>query len=193
MQVLNVAAGGDLYQDLYQGTGTSLQHRQNVPGWHGTHEIQIEPGSLLHRIVEAERLRVNSFHHQAVRRVASGFIASAKANDGVIEAIEARGPGFALGVQWHPERMVTRCQASKSSSPLLCKLVEEARRAFSFARLRWSGLASGFDPFPHRNVFSPQRRVTPSEHARPFAHVEAPLSTISTRFRPLSPSTAGKG
>ncbi|HLS91037.1 MAG TPA: gamma-glutamyl-gamma-aminobutyrate hydrolase family protein [Limnochordia bacterium] len=125
MQVLNVAAGGDLYQDLYQGTGTSLQHRQNAPGWHGTHEIQIEPGSLLHRIVGAERLRVNSFHHQAVRRVASGFIASAKANDGVIEAIEATGPGFALGVQWHPERMVTRCQASEK---LFAAFVQACRK-----------------------------------------------------------------
>lgn len=113
MQALNVAAGGDIHQDLYQATGTSLQHQQKAPAWHGTHEVHIETQSLLHQTVGLVRLRVNSFHHQAVRRVAPGFVACAQAEDGVIEAIERAGSGFVVGVQWHPERMLPACHASQ--------------------------------------------------------------------------------
>jgi putative glutamine amidotransferase len=113
MQVLNVAAGGDLHQDIRVATGSPLQHVQQAPGWHGTHEITLSEGSLLRAVLKEERLRVNTFHHQAVRRVAPGFVASAAAADGIIEAIEKEGDAFVLGVQWHPERMLPQAEASQ--------------------------------------------------------------------------------
>lgn len=104
-QLLNVAAGGDLYQDLFRQAKTRLQHVQRAPRWHGTHRVQIAPGSLLAAVAGAGSLRVNSFHHQAIRRVAPGFVASAHASDGVVEAVERPGHPFTLGVQWHPEHL----------------------------------------------------------------------------------------
>lgn len=109
IQVLNVAAGGDLHQDL--GSVARLQHSQRAPRWHASHRVTVRPGSLLARLLHAGKgdVPVNSFHHQAVRQVAPGFRAVAEASDGVVEAIELDGEGhFCLGVQWHPEHMVGR-------------------------------------------------------------------------------------
>jgi len=113
MQVLNVAAGGDLYQDLREDAGTTLQHDQQAPPWYGTHAVDVAEGSGLRAILQEGRVRVNSFHHQAVRRVAPGFLPAARAADGVIEAIERPGGAFTIGVQWHPERMHPACRASR--------------------------------------------------------------------------------
>lgn len=117
LQVLNVAAGGDLYQDL-GGVG-SLQHDQRAPRWHATHQVSVRAGSTLARLLggegqEALTIRVNSFHHQAIRRVAPGFRVVAEASDGLVEAIELDdSPGFCLGVQWHPEHLVGRMAAQR--------------------------------------------------------------------------------
>lgn len=105
MQVLNVAAGGTVYQDLVLGVKQPLKHFQEAPRWYGTHHIEIHPGTKLAGIFNVSRLRVNSFHHQAVHRVAPGFRVSAVAPDGVIEAIEAGAHPFGVGVQFHPEGM----------------------------------------------------------------------------------------
>ncbi len=105
-QVLNVAAGGTLIQDLPSQGRTRLQHYQRAPRWHASHHITIEPGSKLASILEAEALLVNSFHHQAVRTPGQGFAIVARTADDVPEAIESTGHPFALGVQWHPEGMV---------------------------------------------------------------------------------------
>jgi len=113
MQALNVAAGGDLHQDVRHDVRTSLQHFQKAPAWHGTHSVEVYGGSRLRTIVEKAHLRVNTFHHQAVRRIGSGFVVSAVAGDGVVEAIERPGAAFALGVQWHPERMFFRSEESR--------------------------------------------------------------------------------
>jgi putative glutamine amidotransferase len=108
MQVMNVVAGGTLIQDLVsQGRG-SLQHRQKAPRWHGSHWIDVVPQSKLAAILGAEELRVNSFHHQAVKDVAPGMEVSATSSDGVVEAIESTRHRFAVGVQWHPENMWRR-------------------------------------------------------------------------------------
>ncbi|HCF48831.1 MAG TPA: peptidase C26 [Syntrophomonas sp.] len=98
IQVLNVAAGGTLCQDLQTG----MSHQQNAPRNHLFHDIFIEKQSRLGRIYQASRMRVNSFHHQAAKRLAPGFAVTALSPDGTIEAIEFES-GFALGVQWHPE------------------------------------------------------------------------------------------
>jgi putative glutamine amidotransferase len=105
IQVLNVAAGGTLYQDISQHSKEILKHRQSAPGWHASHTIQIEPGSLVYDIFGKQTGRVNSFHHQAVRDIADGFYVSARSLDGIIEAIESKEHRFMLGVQFHPEMM----------------------------------------------------------------------------------------
>lgn len=106
-QVLAVAAGGTLYQDLPTQVPGCLKHSQQAPRWHPTHTVRIQPGSRLARILPLE-LRVNSFHHQAVRGVPPGWTAAAAAMDGVNEAIESLAHPFAIGVQWHPEAMWDR-------------------------------------------------------------------------------------
>jgi putative glutamine amidotransferase len=104
-QMLNVAAGGTLYQDLASQKPGALQHSQKAPRDHLSHSVNAERDTLLHRIVGQERFTVNSFHHQAVKQLAPGFRATAWAADGVIEAYEQPDSPFVLGVQWHPENL----------------------------------------------------------------------------------------
>ncbi|MEC5425639.1 gamma-glutamyl-gamma-aminobutyrate hydrolase family protein [Virgibacillus sp. C22-A2] len=106
-QTLNIAAGGDMYQDIYaQVDGQLLQHRQKAPIDYGSHFVNVTQGSLLHQLTGSEKIRVNSLHHQANRRVPNSFQVGGKASDGVIEAVESNEHAFVLGVQWHPEGMV---------------------------------------------------------------------------------------
>lgn len=105
IQMLNVAAGGTLYQDIYMRSDATLKHRQDAPRWYATHNIQIQAGSRLLNILGHSTIRVNSFHHQAVKEVAPDFVVSAVASDGVIEGIESTRHDFAIGIQCHPEGM----------------------------------------------------------------------------------------
>lgn len=100
MQLLNVAAGGSLYQDLRKQIPKAMEHQR---GGKPAHLIEVKKGTLLAKILKGDRLRVNSAHHQGVKQVAPGYVANAEAPDGVIEGIEAIGSSFVLGVQWHPE------------------------------------------------------------------------------------------
>jgi putative glutamine amidotransferase len=110
LQVMNVAGGGTLVQDIPSQLTGALAHSLNVPpnlAYSLAHEVWIEKDSLLANLMR-ERLaddtcEVNSRHHQAVKDVARGFRVSATAPDGVIEAIEDPAAAFCLGVQWHPE------------------------------------------------------------------------------------------
>jgi putative glutamine amidotransferase len=109
MQVLSVAAGGTIYQDIASDMPQpTLCHLQKGPGWYASHTIDILHGSRLQQIVGSTSTRVNSFHHQAVRDVGDGFVATAHSKDGVIEAIENPTHSFALGVECHPELMWER-------------------------------------------------------------------------------------
>ncbi|MFZ5639122.1 MAG: gamma-glutamyl-gamma-aminobutyrate hydrolase family protein [Bacillota bacterium] len=108
MQVLNIAAGGSVHQDIGRGIRNPLKHSQQAPRWYPTHRLDIEPGSLLEGILQAESVRVNSFHHQAVKNLAPGFAVTARSSDGVIEAIERIDARFTMGVQFHPECMWER-------------------------------------------------------------------------------------
>jgi putative glutamine amidotransferase len=107
VQVLNVAAGGTLVQDIPSGVATDLNHSIDVPKDHLAHPIRVTPGTRLAQalgsVANLERCNVNSRHHQSVARVAPEFVASAESPDGVIEAIERPGATFCVGVQWHPE------------------------------------------------------------------------------------------
>lgn len=100
-QVLNVAAGGTLWQDI----GTGMSHEQNAPRSDPFHDIFIAADSRLAVLGDAATARVNSFHHQAVNRLGSMMVATATAPDGTIEAIESKQDWFMLGVQWHPESL----------------------------------------------------------------------------------------
>jgi len=104
IQVVNVAFGGTLYQDLSQLPGPILQHNQKsdraVPG----HSVEIQMETMLSRIFGTVKIRTNSFHHQAIMDVAPGFIISGQTSDGIIEGIENKDATI-LGVQWHPEMM----------------------------------------------------------------------------------------
>lgn len=105
-QILNIALGGDMYQDIYSQKQTMLQHSQRAPRGHASHTITIVENTLLHSIYGKGMAKVNSFHHQAVRNVKPNFQISAVAKDGIIEAFESSQHDFVVGVQWHPEEMV---------------------------------------------------------------------------------------
>jgi len=106
-QILNVAAGGSMYQDLQkQYTYAPLiQHDQVAPTWHESHTILIKPDSLLNKVLLVDQCKTNSFHHQAIKDPAPSFQVVAHSRDGVVEAIESTIHSYVLGVQWHPECM----------------------------------------------------------------------------------------
>ncbi|MFB4160891.1 gamma-glutamyl-gamma-aminobutyrate hydrolase family protein [Geomicrobium sp. JSM 1781026] len=105
-QVVNIAAGGDMYQDIYaQKDEELLQHQQKAPRFHTSHYIDVVQNTKLAELSGSTRYRVNSYHHQAVREIAPGFRVSATSSDGVIEAFESDAHRFVLNVQWHPENL----------------------------------------------------------------------------------------
>jgi putative glutamine amidotransferase len=108
VQVLNVAAGGTLVQDLPSAHPSALAHSITEPKNQIAHDVQISANTRLAELLASRAgaddvLPVNSRHHQSVKDAAPGFVVSATATDGVIEAIEKPGESFCLGVQWHPE------------------------------------------------------------------------------------------
>ncbi|MBK5295593.1 MAG: gamma-glutamyl-gamma-aminobutyrate hydrolase family protein [Vicinamibacteria bacterium] len=107
VQVLNVAAGGSLVQDIGAEVHGALVHQVDTTPSTIAHEVLVASGSMLATLMadrlEGDALMVNSRHHQAVKQLAPGFVASATAPDGVIEAIELADLPFCVGVQWHPE------------------------------------------------------------------------------------------
>jgi putative glutamine amidotransferase len=106
-QLLHVALGGTLIQHIPDEIPGALAHEQPNPRDEPGHSISVLPGTLLHRIVGADSLDVNSAHHQAAKDASDQIIINAEAPDGVIEGIEAIGKRFCLGVQWHPEYKVS--------------------------------------------------------------------------------------
>ncbi len=110
VQLMNIAMGGTIYQDLASqwDKGQLQKHSQSAPDWYGSHQVEIVKGSKLAVIMEVDKIRTNSFHHQAIKEPASCFSITAKCGDGVIEGIESNFHTFALGVQWHPEKMWER-------------------------------------------------------------------------------------
>lgn len=102
-QLLNVVMGGSLIQHIPDEVDTNIDHEQKTPKHLPSHEVLVEKNTLLHAITKLEKFNVNSTHHQAVKNIGKGVIVSAKAPDGVIEAIEKSNHKFCLCVQWHPE------------------------------------------------------------------------------------------
>jgi len=106
-QLLHVVLGGTLIQHIPDAVPDALAHEQPNPRTEAGHTVRVLTGSLLHKIVEADELPVNSAHHQAADKVPDGVVVDAVAEDGVIEGIEHAGYRFCLGVQWHPEYMIS--------------------------------------------------------------------------------------
>jgi len=106
-QLLHVALGGTLIQHIPDEVPDALAHEQPNPRDEPGHSVSVLPGTLLHRIVHADSLDVNSAHHQAAKDASDRIIINAVAPDGVIEGIEAIDKRFCLGVQWHPEYKVS--------------------------------------------------------------------------------------
>jgi putative glutamine amidotransferase len=102
-QLLAVVLGGTLIQHIPDSVPGALAHEQPNPRHEPGHEVAVVPGTLLHRIVGATAMHVNSAHHQAVRAPGPHAVVNATTSDGVIEGIEDPRQRFCLGVQWHPE------------------------------------------------------------------------------------------
>jgi putative glutamine amidotransferase len=106
VQILNVYLGGTLWQDVESQVKQPVKHVQTAMEDYRSHTVRVRPKSLLHELAGQTEMRVNSFHHQAIRKVAPPLVAVAESADGVVEAVELRKPHpeqFVLGVQWHPE------------------------------------------------------------------------------------------
>jgi putative glutamine amidotransferase len=123
VQVMNVAAGGSLVQDIASQVDTEIEHA-SVPEDRARHDVIIERGTKLSGIIGERELNVNSSHHQAIGRIGDGLRVTAHAPDGVIEGLEDPRHPFYVGVQWHPEDM----KDEGSASSLFGAFVDAARR-----------------------------------------------------------------
>lgn len=109
LQLINIALGGSLYQDIYTQIPNCLGHspkhtlRSNL-----YHSVKIEKDSKLFDIFKTQDLKVNSFHHQSVKKLGSDLKITALSNDGIVEAIESIKENFLVAVQWHPENLVEK-------------------------------------------------------------------------------------
>jgi putative glutamine amidotransferase len=125
VQVLNVALGGSLYQDVATEPGTTLTHSQKEPRDQPTHKVKVAPGSRLADVMGADEVEVNSMHHQALKTLGRGLVAVAWAPDQLVEGVEMpEQPSFVLGVQWHPEELTGHSDAARR---LFAALVTHAR------------------------------------------------------------------
>jgi putative glutamine amidotransferase len=107
-QLLHVILGGTLIQHIPDEVDNALAHEQPNPRTEAGHIVKVTRGTLLHRIVGTDTLPVNSAHHQAAKDISDNIIVNAFAEDGVIEGIEDDRYRFCLGVQWHPEYLISK-------------------------------------------------------------------------------------
>lgn len=107
LQVINIALGGTVFQDLSLRKEKTLNHKpETVIRFKKRHKVKIKEDSRLYSIIEKKEIVVNTSHHQVIKDVAPGLSASAWSEDGVVEALESKGKEFLMSVQWHPEAMV---------------------------------------------------------------------------------------
>ena len=111
MQIMNIAFGGNLYQDLGKN-GFNDHFVGSSPINHHVHTVELAEHSRIQQIIGDKQLQVNSFHHQAIKQVAEEFTVTAQTTDGVIEAIEMPGSRYIQAVQWHPE-MLYDCEINQ--------------------------------------------------------------------------------
>jgi putative glutamine amidotransferase len=124
VQVLNVAAGGSLVQDIPSAVQSTVNHSIDTPKNHIAHNVRVTRGTVLAELLGTEQRSVNSRHHQSVGTVANNFVVSAVSADGIVEAIEKPDASFCVGVQWHPENFWSTGEFSN----LFKSFVQSARR-----------------------------------------------------------------
>lgn len=118
IQLLNVACGGALYQDVATQHPTAIKHDYfpavvKLPRDHLAHEVRVQPGSRLADALGTEGCQVNSMHHQGIKRLAPTLSAAAHAPDGLVEGVEMPAEPFVVGVQWHPEELTATHEPSR--------------------------------------------------------------------------------
>ncbi|MBI3632045.1 MAG: gamma-glutamyl-gamma-aminobutyrate hydrolase family protein [Candidatus Vogelbacteria bacterium] len=129
LQIINIGLGGTLHQDLYSEWSQKIQHNNSEKGRdYLAHSVELDRTSKLFSIIDKDEFLVNSLHHQGIEQLSEGLIASAVAEDGLIEAVELPNHNFFIGVQWHPEELT-------SNNPQWLKLFE----AFITAASKTSG------------------------------------------------------
>lgn len=126
-QMLNVALGGTLYQDVKSQLPGCIAHQQHQIAPYTSHSVTIDDGTKLHAIYGDTKIATNSFHHQAVKDIAPGLIITARAADGVIEGFEKPDHPYFIGVQWHPERLVER-EENAAHKQLFKSFVDACRK-----------------------------------------------------------------
>jgi putative glutamine amidotransferase len=127
IQLINVALGGTLFQDLPSERPGAIDHSPRQARDARSHRVRLEPGSRAALSVDATEITVNSVHHQAIRELGKGLVASGWSDDGLIEAAESeQGANWILAVQWHPEEM--HADRSAPEHGLFSALVSEASR-----------------------------------------------------------------
>lgn len=112
LQILNVVLGGTLYQDLHADGATEIEHHMQPPYDRGVHEVSIIAGGLLSAVTGKSSLRVNSYHHQAIKKLSASMSAEGISEDGLTEAARVNDANFALGVQWLPEFLIPQDETS---------------------------------------------------------------------------------
>jgi putative glutamine amidotransferase len=131
LQIMNVAFGGTLYQDISTQLPGALEHRD----WHiydqNFHELDLISGTRLAELYgDPGRVRVNSVHHQGIKDLAPGFVVEARCpEDGMIEAVRGQGPGYVAAVQWHPEFHDPSDPVTLDDAPILADFLEAAHAA----------------------------------------------------------------
>ena len=112
-QLINVALGGTLHQDIPSEIKTDIMHRQTEPTFSYSHAVRILENTPLHSLILQDHMKANSFHHQAIKRLGEGLVPMAVADDGILEAAYLPGKRYLRAYQWHPERLFEMCEYNK--------------------------------------------------------------------------------
>jgi putative glutamine amidotransferase len=124
-QMINVALGGTLYQDIATQLQTELSHRQTEGKFEHSHAVNILQGTPLFALLHQERIPANSFHHQAVKALGEGLAVMARADDGVVEALYHTVHPYLRLYQWHPERL---CKTDSAALSVFADFVASCRK-----------------------------------------------------------------
>jgi putative glutamine amidotransferase len=124
-QAINVVLGGSLYQDIESQCTGARAHERGGRGKAAGHGIRIDTSSRLFAIFGRRDLKVNTSHHQAVKKLGRGLVVNSRAGDGVIEGIESTEHRFVIGVQWHPEALVPRQKLQRRLFSFFIKVCRE--------------------------------------------------------------------
>lgn len=124
-QLINVALGGSLYQDIPSECPSGIAHRQTQDRYEPSHDVKVLEGTPLHTLTGSTRMVANSFHHQAVKELGEGLRLMAEADDGIVEAFYLAGERYLRAYQWHPERL---CTTEENNHLLFCDFVAACQK-----------------------------------------------------------------